>query len=297
MAVVTSPQPSPHLTSPDNQSLYLPVVTMHGINDDHKSCFGLISTIKSSMPGVHVVNLVMGETRQKERDHSIYMGMEEQVEWACRLVRADPMLAGGYTGIGYSQGGLLLRGLAQLCPEPPMLQLVTIGSPHQGIAGLPRCPGSATFLCSWMRRVLSAGAYLPWVQGMLAPAQYWHDPFNPASYVSKARFLPLVNNARSVKSASVKKGIARLKLFVMIMWRNDTMIKPKESSHFQFYRPGQAIDIEPLEESTLYQDDWLGLRKLQEDGLIHRLVMEGDHMNFQPHWFKEQVIDKFLKKF
>ena len=58
-------------------------------------------------------------------------------------MRADPLLAGGYTGIGYSQGGLLLRGLAQLCPEPPMLQLVTIGSPHQGIAGLPRCPGHA----------------------------------------------------------------------------------------------------------------------------------------------------------
>ena len=95
---------------------------------------------------------------------------------------------------------------------------------------------------------------------MIAPAQYWHDPFNPASYVSKgdlnherakdtlqkafqpfsARFLPLINNARPVKSASVREGVARLKLFVMIMWRNDTMIKPKESSHFQFYRPGQV---------------------------------------------------------
>ena len=27
-------------------------------------------------------------------------------------MRADPLLARGYTGIGYSQGGLLLRGLA-----------------------------------------------------------------------------------------------------------------------------------------------------------------------------------------
>ena len=50
-----------------------------------------------------------------------------------------------------------------------------------------------------MRRLLSAGAYLPWVQGLsfylefifnidaglLAPAQYWHDPLNRASYVSK----------------------------------------------------------------------------------------------------------------
>ena len=55
-----------------------------------------------------------------------------------------------------------------------------------------------------------------------------------------ARFLPLVNNARSIKSTSVREGVARLRLFVMIMWRNDTMIKPKESSHFQFYRPGQV---------------------------------------------------------
>ena len=82
LAVVTSPQPPPQMrnfTRPDQQSQYLPVVTMHGINDDHKSCLGLISTIKESMPGVHVVNLVLGESRQKERDHSIYMGMEEQV--------------------------------------------------------------------------------------------------------------------------------------------------------------------------------------------------------------------------
>lgn len=58
----------------------------------------------------------------------------------------------------------------------------------------------------------------------------------------------------------------------------------------------QATEIEPLEESTLYQEDWLGLRQLRQDGLLHRLVMEGDHMNFQPDWFKEWVIDKFLKK-
>ena len=70
---------SPKLHRLGNESKYLPVVTMHGINDDHKSCLGLISTIKESMPGVHVVNLVLGESRQKERDHSIYMGMEEQV--------------------------------------------------------------------------------------------------------------------------------------------------------------------------------------------------------------------------
>ncbi len=38
---------------------------------------------------------------------------------------------GGYHGIGWTQGGNLLRGLAQRCPDPPMRNLITMGSQHQ----------------------------------------------------------------------------------------------------------------------------------------------------------------------
>ena len=34
--------------------------------------------------------------------------------------KSDPKLANGYYGIGLSQGGLLIRGLAQRCPEVPI---------------------------------------------------------------------------------------------------------------------------------------------------------------------------------
>ena len=92
------------------------------------------------------------------------------------------------------------------------------------------------------------------ITGMLAPAQYWHDPLDHPGYVAggehpfypyltqfnTAKFLPLINNERAVKSSTLRKGLARLKLFVMVMWRNDTTVKPKESSHFQFFYPNQV---------------------------------------------------------
>jgi len=41
-------------------------------------------------------------------------------------------LTEGYHGLGFSQGALFLRGLAQTCAGPPMRSLVSIGGPHQG---------------------------------------------------------------------------------------------------------------------------------------------------------------------
>ena len=58
----------------------------------------------------------------------------------------------------------------------------------------------------------------------------------------------------------------------------------------------KATEIEPLEESAIYLEDWLGLRHLQDGGALHRLEMEGDHMDFQPGWFSQNVIENLLKK-
>ena len=63
---------------------------------------------------------------------------------------------------------------------------------------------------------------------------------NANSPNNAATFLPLINNERAVKSSTLREGLARLKLFAMVMWRNDTTVKPKESSHFQFFYPDQV---------------------------------------------------------
>jgi hypothetical protein len=59
-----------------------------------------------------------------------------------------------------------MRGLAQRCPEPPMVNLVTYGAPSNGIFGIPNCEeGTHNYeLCELVREIVSAGAYEPWLQ-------------------------------------------------------------------------------------------------------------------------------------
>jgi len=38
----------------------------------------------------------------------------------------------------------------------------------------------------------------------------------------------------------------------MVQFTEDTIVQPKESQYFEFYKSGQDIDILPLEESELY---------------------------------------------
>ena len=42
------------------------------------------------------------------------------------------------------------------------------------------------------------------------------------------------------------------------IWFQDVTVEPNESSHFEFYVPGQDKEILPLRESQLYLEDWIG---------------------------------------
>ena len=64
-------------------------------------------------------------------------------------------------------------------PPSPHLprNLVTFGSPHQGVFGVPECqawvgdPVLGPALCELVRRLLNMGAYIPWIQ-VAAPPEY-----------------------------------------------------------------------------------------------------------------------------
>lgn len=42
------------------------------------------------------------------------------------------------------------------------------------------------------------------------------------------------------------------------------------------------------------QEDWLGLRQLDEEGKLHLLEIDGGHMQFSLEWFEEEVMKPFL---
>lgn len=86
----------------------------------------------------------------------------------------------------------------------------------------------------------------------------------------------------------------KLKNFVMVMFGKDTMVDPKESEWFGFYKPGQGKEMYTLQESPLYQEDWLGLKQMDHDKKLHFLTADGDHLQFTEQFFDEQILP-FLK--
>ena len=79
-----------------------------------------------------------------------------------------------------------------------------------------------------------------------------------------------------------------------IFFFQDTVVEPRESSHFEFYAPGQDKELLPLRESQIYLEDWIGLKALDESGRLHFLDHPGDHVQVYPQWLIDNVIHKFF---
>ena len=74
----------------------------------------------------------------------------------------------------------------------------------------------------------------------------------------------------------------------------DVTVEPRESSHFEFYAPGQDKEILPLRESALYLEDWIGLKQMDEAGKLHFYDIPGGHLQLSLEWFKTEIIHKFF---
>jgi len=251
----------------------------------------MISTIKQSLPDVHVFNVAIGEPEVIDGINGVLMTCMDQIAWVCDKLLADPLMADGYNAIGISQGGLLIRGLAQMCPIP-VKNLITFGAPHQGVFGVPDCTqftGSED-LCELVRDLLSAGAYDPFIQDLVAPAQYWHDSNNLTNFIHGSHYLALVNNEREEKEPLYRDRMIQLDNFVMMRWEAEATVIPAESSHFGFYAPGDVDTILPLQESQLYKDDLIGLKTLDEAGKLTFYNIPGGHMTFDYAWIAENIV-------
>jgi len=219
--------------------------------------------------------------------------VNKQVEMVCQQIASDPKLAQGYNSIGFSQGGQFLRAVAQRCPNPPMKNLISIGGQHQGVYGFPKCPGSSKF-CDIVRKLLNYGAYVGFVQNNVVQAEYWHDPLNEEEYKEKSVFLADINNEKTVNE-TYKQNLVKLENFVMVLFTKDSMVQPKESEWFGFYNPGSSTDLFTLQNSTLYQEDRLGLKQMDQQGKLKFLSVDADHLQLTDDFLINEIINKYLK--
>ncbi|XP_026676545.1 palmitoyl-protein thioesterase 1 [Diaphorina citri] len=233
---------------------YKPIVMWHGMGDSCCNPFSLghfSKFLEEQMPTVYIKSLRIGNNSIEDIENGFFMNINDQVTLACKLIGEDPELKMGYNALGVSQGGLFLRAVAQRCPSPPMLNLISLGGPQQGVYGLPHCLYPTHEICDYLRRVLNVGAYWSWIQARFVQAEYWHDPMNEASYQTGSMFLADINNELQINT-NYSDNLNRLRKLVLVKFTEDTMVQPKDSEWFGFYAPGQASTVLPLQKTKLY---------------------------------------------
>ncbi|KAG0097608.1 hypothetical protein BGZ93_002397 [Podila epicladia] len=215
----------------------------------------------------------------------------EKLEIVCRQLKNIKELQSGFNAVGFSQGGQFLRAYVQRCNDPPIHNLVTIGSQHGGVTDIPGCV-NADASCKLMRSIARTGVYSGYVRDHIIQAQYYKDPKNLQTYLERNIFLPDINNEHDVKNATYVKHLTTLNALVMFMFSDDITVKPKETAWFGFQdEDGEVID---LYDQDLYKEDWLGLKKMDHEGRLIFDVMEGEHMRFSQEDFTEKITLPFL---
>jgi palmitoyl-protein thioesterase len=53
---------------------------------------------------------------------------------------------------------------------------------------------------------------------------------------------------------------------------------------------GQDKLVVPLNQSSMYIEDWLGLRALESGGRLLRMDCDGDHLQMPAGWFEANII-------
>lgn len=196
------------------------MVIWHGMGDSccNPASMGKIKQVIESETNGYVLSLKIGLTVIDDTINGFLKPVDKQVEMVCEQIASDAQLQNGYNALGFSQGGQFLRAVAQRCPNPPMKNLVTMGAQHQGVFGIPGCPGESQELCNIMRELLYLGAYVDLVQNTLVQAQYWHDPIHYEQYLEKSQFIADINNERQVKNQTYKENLVKLENLVLVKW-------------------------------------------------------------------------------
>jgi palmitoyl-protein thioesterase len=270
----------------------LPTVLWHGMGDTccYSFSMGRISTLITSHTNNYVHSIMIGSDIEADEFNGFFKNINAQVDEVCKMMKADPKLQNGFNAVGFSQGSQFLRAYVQRCNDPPVTNLITLGGQHQGVFGLPNCPGPNETLCEMLREALDLGVYISFIQSFVVQAEYWQDPFQPAEFMKYNVFLPDINNMGPVKNSTYIKNLQSLQNFVMVQFLQDTMVQPKESSWFSFYKWGQDKVVVPLRQSQLYKEDWLGLKEMDQDGKLKFLSVNGNHLQFSDAWFVANVI-------
>ncbi|KAF2837207.1 palmitoyl-protein thioesterase precursor [Patellaria atrata CBS 101060] len=287
-------------TSPSSSEVTLPLVIWHGLGDNY-AADGLTDIARfaeETNPGTLVYIIRLGTDPSSDRTATFFGNLTLQISQVCADLATHQILstAPAVNALGFSQGGQFLRAYVERCNVPPVRNLVTFGSQHNGIARYENC-GPTDWVCKGAFALLRGNTWSAFVQSRLVPAQYYrtveeYTGLPTKEYLEHSNFLADMNNEREVKNETYAENIARLNRFVMYLFEEDTTVVPKESGWFAEVN-GTTGDVLPLRNRTIYTEDWLGLKRLDEKGGLIFETTEGGHMSLSDELLENVFRDHF----
>lgn len=172
-----------------------------------------------------------------------------------------------------------------------MANLVTFGSQHNGISEFQNCEAD-DWACQGWQGLLRGNTWSAFVQNKLVPAQYFRNPKDLENYLEHSNFLADLNNERTIKNNTYKKNIQKLERFVMYVFEEDKTVVPKESGWFSEVNE-TTQKVTKLQDRSIYVEDWLGLRSLDERDRLEFRTTEGGHMQLS----EKVLVDTFERYF
>ena len=244
----------------------LPVAVIHGLNEDcSKSYFPtLIKLLKYNVQDFAVC---------LNKTEGLSLSFEEYCERTCEEIKSIPQFKNDFSILSISQGGLIARYIIQKCDmEGNVKKLVSFGGPMMGTSKVPFCIGGVS--CFIINSLVDFYIYNDYYQKNSGLAGYYRSFAHIENFENSNSTLFKLNNP-SKKEVERFKNLTSL---VLIGFKNDRKISPKESAEFGAFDSNS--NIVTMTETDEYKNDKFGLKTLNEEGKVKIFYLEGGHSNF-----------------
>jgi palmitoyl-protein thioesterase len=251
----------------------LPVAIFHGFYDSCKNSYfpSLVNLIKYNL-GDYSTCIETGGGSD-----SLSLSFQQQAEKACEEINKNEKFNGDFSILSISQGGLLARYIIQKCEmKGKVKKLVSFGGPMMGTSKVPFCLEGV--VCYIINSLVDYFVYGKNIQKTVGPAGYYRTASHIGEYQNSDSFLLKLNNEGRYYDEKSKERFMELDSLMLIGFKNDKMISPKETAEFCEY--DENFKLVPMNMTNAYINDSFGLKSLNEKKAIHVHYLEGEHIEF-----------------